>query len=72
MSTEKIKQSEIVPHIPIQHRPPNKFIKNKVYCFDYGNGISGKLRIAFFRDKKKRVKSVIAQVIWDKKHDNNS
>lgn len=48
-------------HIPIQHRKPNTFICNKEFVSDCCT-----IRRAFFKDKKGRIRSVVAQVIWTK------
>lgn len=56
---------KIEPFLPIQHRPPNKFLRNEVNDFDDGHGNGGKIRIAYFLDKKGKEQSVTAQVMWE-------
>lgn len=50
--------------LPIQHRPPNKFLRYEERNFDDGHGNSGIERIAYYLDKKGKEQSVIAQVLW--------
>lgn len=60
MTNEKIQ-----PYVPIQHRPPNVFLRHEMRRFEYGHG-SGIIRIAHYLNKKKQPCEVEAQVIWDK------
>jgi hypothetical protein len=54
------------PHIPVYHRPPNKFIRYEIKPFDDGAGHTATLRIAVFKDKHGDTQEMVAQVIWDK------
>ena len=53
------------PHIPIQHRSLNKFLKYEIRDFDDGYGNSGKVRIAIYLDKNGKQQEVTAQVLWE-------
>jgi hypothetical protein len=59
----------IIPHIPIYHRKPNKFLRYEerpftVYgCIETLHGIE---RVAIFLDKNNNQQEMSAQVIWGK------
>lgn len=55
----------MTPHLPIYHRPPNKFLRYEERRFDDGAGHTGTLRIAVFLDKSGKEREETAQVIWD-------
>lgn len=60
MASEKIE-----PYVPIQHRPPNQFLRYELRPFSYPHG-SGMVRVAIYLNKNKKESEVEAQVIWDK------
>lgn len=60
MTNEKIQ-----PYIPIQHKPPNVFLRYELRPFSYPHG-SGTVRVAVYLNKNKKECEVEAQIIWDK------
>lgn len=58
-------RNKVVPHIPIQHRQPNKFVRYELEDFNDGAGNGGRLKMAYYLDKKGREQQVVHNVIWE-------
>ena len=59
-----VDKTDIVPYIPIYHRPPNKFVRyedRRFVCGPY----NGTKRVAVFVTKGGEMREEVAQVIWD-------
>lgn len=52
-------------HVPVQHRPPNRFLEHEIRPFTDQAGNTGRLRIAHFLNDKKKRCEIVAQVLWD-------
>lgn len=59
------------PHLPIYHRPPNRFLRYEERRFDDGAGNTGTKRIAIYTDKGGTQREDTAQVIWDAPNGSN-
>jgi hypothetical protein len=58
----------IIPHLPIYHRPPNKFLRYELRKFEVvtcTKVLTGVERVAIFLDKSNKVQEMTAQVMWD-------
>ncbi len=56
---------EIVPILPSYFAPPNKFLKYDMEEFNDGHGNGGRIRYAYFINKKGKTCKTEAQVYWD-------
>jgi hypothetical protein len=57
----------IIPHIPIYHSKPNKFLRYEerpFQCITCIRTIDGIERVAIFLDKNGKQQEMTAQIIW--------